>query len=405
MRLFVHDFGGYAFPFQLSQELAGRGHFVHHAYCADLITTPLGIPDDDDGPMNLSVAPLSLGVPLQKYNFFARWRQERAYGRLVADEALAFGPDAVLSANTPLDTQRRLLAACRSADVPFVFWIQDLLGLAAHRLLRDRLPLFGDTIGRHYIRLERRLLRKSQAVIAISAAFQPLLRNWGVEDSRVHLIENWAPLDALPRSSKDNPWARRHGLQHTFNFVYAGTLGMKHNPERLLDLARRFAGESDTRVVVLSQALGAAWLREAAERESLATLVVLPYQSVADLPEVLGTADVLVALLEPDAGEYSAPSKVLTYLCAGRPLLLAMPPENTSASMVIAQDAGLVVSPADREGFLDAATRLRSDAELRNAQGTRARSYAERTFDIVAIADRFDAVLEHVAGAGRATGA
>ena len=40
---------------------------------------------------------------------------------------------------------------------------------------------------------------------------------------------------------------------------------------------------------------------------------------------MLASADVLVALLETDAGAFSVPSKVLTSLSAGRPILAAIP--------------------------------------------------------------------------------
>ena len=394
MRLLVHDYGGYAFPYQLSLELARRGHFVCHAYCADLVTTPPGVPDEADEPLNLSVEPLSLGAPLQKYDFVTRWRQERAYGRLIARHTRDFGPDAVLSANTPLDAQHRLQAVCTREGIPMVFWLQDLLGLAAHRILRERIPVFGELIGRYYIRMERRLLRRSQAVVAIAPAFQTLLADWGIPADTTHVIENWAPLDRLPVGEKTNAWSESAGLDETFNFLYAGTLGMKHNPERLLELARAFAGQPDVRIVVASQAQGAGWIEERAAAEGLVNVVVLPYQSVDALPAMLATADVLVALLEPDAGLFSVPSKVLAYLCAERALLLAVPGDNAAARIVRDAGAGLVVEPSDADGFVDAAKRLFADATLRAEMGRRGRAYAEKTFSIDAIATRFEEILE-----------
>ncbi|MEZ4702142.1 MAG: glycosyltransferase family 4 protein [Rhodothermales bacterium] len=397
MRILVHDYGGYAFPFQLSLELARRGHFVSHAFCADLVTTPPGVPEEGDEPINLSVDALSLGAPLQKYDFVTRWKQERAYGRLIADHAEAFGPDIVLSANTPLDAQRRLQAWCRGLRIPFVFWLQDMLGLAAHRILSARIPIAGNLIGRYYMRMERRLLAASTTVVAITPAFLPPLQDWGIEDARIQVIENWAPLDRLSVRPKANAWSRRHGLDQTFNFLYAGTLGMKHNPERLLALARETRDDEAVRVVVASQAQGADWLRERAVAEGLRHLIVLPYQAVDDLPDLLAAGDVLVALLEADAGLYSVPSKVMAYLCAERPLLLAVPAHNDAARIVQQTESGLVVDPADAGGFIAAAQQLRAATEQRRAMGINARRYAEETFDPGRIADRFESLLADAA--------
>ena len=76
------------------------------------------------------------------------------------------------------------------------------------------------------------------------------------------------------------------------------------------------------------------------------------------LPDVLGSADVLVAILEADAGVFSVPSKVLSYFCAGRPVLLAVPRENLAAKIVVESGAGLVVEPSDVAGFCRAAQQL-----------------------------------------------
>jgi colanic acid biosynthesis glycosyl transferase WcaI len=103
---------------------------------------------------------------------------------------------------------------------------------------------------------------------------------------------------------------------------------------------------------------------------------------------------VLVALLEPTAGTFSVPSKVLSYLCAGRPILAAIPPENLAARTIERARAGLVVSPTDAEAFLVAAKRLRVEDGLRQESGTAARAYAEVTFDTNRITDRFETVID-----------
>jgi glycosyltransferase involved in cell wall biosynthesis len=394
MRILVHDFGAYSFAAQLSRTLARRGHEVRHAYCGSLQTTPQGAmtPHPDD-PETLTFEAVTLPEPLEKYRFVTRWRQERAYGRLAAGVVDRFQPDVVLSANMPLDAQQRLLRRCRKQDVRFVFWLQDLIGVAAQRLLRGRFLGAGTLVGYYYARLERRLLRASDAVVGITEDFRPLLREMGLGAEAVHIVENWAPLEEVPLRPKANAWAAEHGLTGKRVLLYSGTLGMKHNPELLLRLARHFQHEEDVRVVVVSQGLGADWLARQREEHDLSNLVLLGFQPYARMPEVLGSADVLLAVLEPDAGVFSVPSKALTYLCAARPLLLAVPPANLAARIVRREDAGTVVAPTDADAFVDAAAGLLLDAEARDRMGRNARNYAERAFDIDAIADRFEAVL------------
>ena len=73
---------------------------------------------------------------------------------------------------------------------------------------------------------------------------------------------------------------------------------------------------------------------------------------------MLASADVLVSVLEAEAGHFSVPSKVQSYLCAERAILLAAPHANLAAAIVARENAGLVVEPDDIEGFLEAAKAL-----------------------------------------------
>jgi glycosyltransferase involved in cell wall biosynthesis len=175
--------------------------------------------------------------------------------------------------------------------------------------------------------------------------------------------------------------------------MYSGTLGMKHRPELLLALARELEKSAGARLVVIAGGAGADWLRDHAGEVREDVLTLLPFQPYERLSEVLGAADVLIALLDAEAGAFAVPSKILSYLCAGRTLLLAAPSENHAAAVVKQAQAGRVVAPEDAEAFVRAARSLMDDDEVRGHCAENARAYAERNFDIAGIADRFEEVF------------
>jgi glycosyltransferase involved in cell wall biosynthesis len=356
--------------------------------------TPHGRLERGDGdPRRFDVVGIELSAPLRKYSFFTRRRQDLEHGRLAVREIERFAPDTVLSGNTWIDAQALLLRHCRRNGIRFAYWLQDLLGIGMYRILGKRLPVFGHLVGALYRARERRLLSLSDAVVAITGDFTDILAGYGVPRDKIHVIENWAPLDELPPHPKDNAWSREHGLQSSFCFLYSGTMGMKHNPELLLRLARHFAAQAEVRIVVISEGLGAQWLEERKRTLGLDNLSLLGFQPFEALPEVLGASDVLVAVLESDAGVFSVPSKVLSYLCAARPLLLAVPPDNLVFRIVGRAEAGLAVPSGDPDAFVAAAERLYRDAVLRRACAHNARAYAESHFDIDRITDRFEPIL------------
>jgi glycosyltransferase involved in cell wall biosynthesis len=399
MKILINDHAGHPFQVQLSRALATRGHEVLHTYTRDL-QTPRGalqrLPGD---PSRLHIEAVALWRPFNRYGLADRVLQERELGLALVERVRRFGPDAVISANTPLGAQALLLEECLRKGIPFVFWLQDLLGIGIRNNLRKKIGPAGSLVGRYYMALEHRLLRKSSAVVVITEDFVPICRKAGVTDRNIHVIHNWAPLQDVPVLPKVNAWAKEKGLAQTFNFIYSGTLGMKHNPELLASLAQAFQEDPHVRVVVITEGLGAEWLAEQKKNRRMKNLVLLPFQPFERLPQVLAAGDVLVAILEPDAGVFAVPSKVLTYLCARRPLLLALPPQNLAARIVRDNGAGIVGSPSDLEGFLNGARALAREAKLRKDMGRKARAYAEKHFDIQRITDTFESILEECARA------
>ncbi len=400
MRIVVHDYVGYAFPAQLARGLAARGHEVLHLHCRSFVAGKGRLELLDGDPPGLEFGAVGLDRPFAKYDVRRRVLHERETGAALAGRIRSFRPDAVLSANAPLLVQAALLRAAHGLGAGFVFWQQDVISAAAERVLGRRSRVAGRAARVTVAALERRLLRRSDGVVVISEDFLPLLRRWGVAESRTAVIENWAPLDQLPVLPRVNGWASEHGLDHRAVFLYAGTLGFKHDPSLLLELAR-WAGGREALVVVVSEGPGADWLAGYAAAEP--ALLLLPYQPYARLPEVLASADVLLALLEPDAGSFSVPSKVLTYLCAQRPLLVSVGRENLAARVVERSGAGLVVPPADAPSLVAAAEELLADPERRRELGRRARAYAEESFDLEPITARVEQVLERARGGARSS--
>jgi colanic acid biosynthesis glycosyl transferase WcaI len=331
--------------------------------------------------------------PRFKYKFLRRRQMEIGYGRRAGDFIREWKPDAVLSGNTPTEAQEPITRATLDAGGRFYYWLQDFYSLAVDKILRKKLPVAGLAVGAYYKYLEGRQFRRSSRIVAITGDFTPIIgEEFGIPAERVAVVPNWSLIEELPMMPKDNPWSRRHGLHDMSVFLYSGTIGMKHNPGLLLELAKRFQHEPKVRIVVVSEGIGAEWLKKESAGK-LDNLIILPYQPFAELPQVLATGDVLVGILEPDAGIFSVPSKTLSYLCAGRPLLLSIPQENLAARITRDHEAGLTVAPADLEGFIQAGRTLYESAELRSRLGANSRAYAERTFPIGKTAGVFEQIL------------
>lgn len=393
MRIFVHDYAGHAFSVQLSRRLANRGHKVLHAYCSSNLAPRGVLVKQLDDAAGFDVQGIDLGRMIPKTGYLRRLQLEVVYGKRLVEKFHAFRPDVVLSGQTPSMPQRRLTRACRAAGVPHTFWVQDAYGLAAYKLLSRKLPIFGHAVGKYFTWLDRQSALLSDSVIVITEDFLPMLEQWGIDRRRIHVIHNWSLLDDLPIRPRENSWSQAQQLQAGPRFLYSGTLAMKHNPALLLELAKMLDRRGLGEIVVISEGAGVEWLKQQAKIDNVRSLRCFPYQPFEQMADVLGSADVLVVVLEKDAGMFSVPSKVLSYMCAGRAILGAIPGENLAARLIFQNQAGLVVEPYDVASFCQAAEKMVEFTEDRTKYGVAARQYAETNFDLDQITDRFEQIL------------
>lgn len=391
LKILLSDYSGHPFQVQLARELARLGHDVRHTYSASFQTPKGNLVRQDGDVANFHIAPVTNRAPFDKASFVRRRRQEIEIGEALASLVADFRPDVVISSNAPLDTQRVFQRAAKRHGAKFVFWLQDIYSEAITRVVPRKLPVIGHMIAAWYRHLEFSMLKASDRVVAITEDFVPILTAKGVDADKVSVVENWAPADELPLFPRDNPWAVENLPAEGLRIVYSGTLGYKHNPGLLVEMARRQPG---SHVLIYSEGPVAEAVAKDAQRQGLTNLSVKPWVAFADLPKMLSASDVLIAVIEPEAGVYSVPSKILTYLAVGRPILASVPSENLAARLIRDNDAGFTAPPGEDEVLLDALDRLAGEADLRKRLGDNGRAYAAKAFDITRIGDRFLEILK-----------
>ncbi len=393
MRIVVHDHAGHTFAPELSRELAARGHEVRHLYCSTFASAKADLAARDDDPPGLTIGTLAHRRPFAKYSYGRRAGQEIEYGIRAARALVAMRPDVVLSANTPMLSQAIITRRLALVGITNVLWLQDIYSDAVAGVVRAWPWPVGRVVARTSAFVDAATASRSDSVVTISPRFRDRLVAWGVDPDRVEVVPNWAPLDEVPVGAKDNPWSRSTGLTARFVVAYTGILGLKHDAATLYEVASRMRQATPATLLVVSGGPGFDWLASRAHELGAGRLVCLPFQPPQVYPSVLATADVLLSVLTTEASGYSVPSKVLTYLCAGRPTVASMPPDNDAARMLEAAGAGTVVAPGDVDAIMDAIEELRADVTRRGRMGASARARAEASFPIGPIADRFESLL------------
>lgn len=230
--------------------------------------------------------------------------------------------------------------------------------------------------------LEKWVYGLADKIAVISDGFARNLRAKGVPGRKLEVLPNWVDTDFLRPLPKDNPVSRRLGLQDKFVVMYSGTVSISSNLalERVLEAAKLLAGEQEILFVIVGEGLKKDALQAKAVSLGLRNTVFLPFQPYLDLPALLASSDVLLVPLDKDKSRLSVPSKLYTFMAAGRPILGLATPDSEVAAVLRETDCGPAVPPDDAAAVAAAVRTLARSPEGRREQGAKAREHVVRHF-------------------------
>ncbi|MEO7987787.1 MAG: glycosyltransferase, partial [Gemmatimonadales bacterium] len=157
--------------------------------------------------------------------------------------------------------------------------------------------------------------------------------------------------------------------------VHAGNMGLKQGLAQVIDAAQLAARRGEpVRFVLVGGGSQAATLKAAAAGSP--NLEVLPLQADGTYASLLAAADVLLLSERRTQLEMSLPSKLTSYLSAGRPIVAAVAPGGATAQEVERSGAGIVAPAGDSEQLLAALRRVREGAGLAERLSQAGPSYA-----------------------------
>ncbi len=374
MKILLLDYAGHIPQADLAKKLAKVGNKVLHIRCSDYLTGNASFTVAEDISELLEFRAISAGISFNRYNPFLRISHEIQLAKRFDRAIRSFNPDYLITSNVPLLCSYLITRKLVKRNTPFIFWWQDVYSVAINTKIREitkSLPL--NSLAKIISSLEKFIAESAFHVVAISDNFLPLYRKWDLPADKFTTLPNWTPPEDFDEIPHDHIEADNYVL-------YAGTLGMKHNPKLLSHLAFQLQlNKIDEKVIVISQGLGREYLESLNPKPT--NLVLKDFVPIAELQSYLSGADIALAILEPSASEYSVPSKIMTYLAAGKAIVAAISRSNPAAQYIQSSESGLVVDPVDEEAFSSSVILLLENQELRSTMQINARQFALENFD------------------------
>ncbi|GGR36083.1 sugar transferase [Deinococcus ruber] len=238
--------------------------------------------------------------------------------------------------------------------VPFVYDIQDLWPdtLAATGMMER--PAILNAVHRFM----QVVYRNAAHVVVLSGGFQTRLIERGVPPEKITVIPNWTDEQQIQLTPPAPERLRDLGLQHTFNIVFAGTMGKAQALDIVLAAAEQLhVQRPEVRFVLVGGGIEVERLQKEARLRALENVLFLPRRPPSEIGELLQLADALLVHLKDDPlFAITIPSKTQAYLRAGKPILMGV--RGDAAQMVEAARAGVAFEPEVVAALVQAVERL-----------------------------------------------
>lgn len=302
------------------------------------------------------------------------WRRSLCYGSFGLSAALEGTldrgrPDLVLATSPQFLAGLAGWFVSRVKGVPFVLEVRDLWpdSIVAVGALRAN-----SRIVRALRRAERFVYSQADLVVSVTRSFVAHLERNGAR--RVVVVPNGAD-PAVFRPVEDPGAVRaRYGLGDRFVACFAGTLGMAHGLEIVLDAAERMRHDARVLFWLVGEGARREELEREARRRRLDNVRFEGQVPREDVPAILAAADAALVLLRPEPlFETVLPSKMFEAMASGRPVVLGVAGE--ARDLLEKSQAGIPIPPGDADSLARAVAHLASNREEAAHMGARGRRF------------------------------
>ncbi|MGA7614054.1 MAG: glycosyltransferase family 4 protein [Thermoanaerobaculia bacterium] len=235
----------------------------------------------------------------------------------------------------------------------------------------------------------------SRVVVLSSDMSRAIQRRESADVKAVQIINNFSlPVYGDDDASLPASLAKRAGI---FRILFAGNIGRFQGLETVIDAMREIDSSVPLELLLMGEGSAMEDLKLRSGRLLGDRVRFAEHQPVAVARKAIRTADVCLVILRPRVCRFAFPSKTMTYLEEGRPLLVSVERESELAKFVERTGVGTVVGSGDSAELVSAITEMVSNPDRLSRMARLAKGVAEREFDMNAALDQWSDLLKDFA--------
>ena len=244
-------------------------------------------------------------------------------------------------ATSPITAAIPAVLHCKRKQIPLHIWVQDLWPESVEAVGMLKNPLAMKSIGQ----LVNWIYSNCDRIHIQSPAFKDSVVKWGGTTEKIRYLPNWAD-DPFAQSAQSSGSRQELQLPEGFLVLFAGNLGKAQSLGTILEAAEYCKEESDIQFIILGDGSEKQRFETLISEKNLTNIHCLGRKDPSEMPGYyLEAQALLVTLKDEPIFNLTIPSKVQTYLAAGRPILAAVNGE--AQNLIKKSESGLCSAAED----------------------------------------------------------
>lgn len=234
--------------------------------------------------------------------------------------------------------------------------------------------------------------RWANKVIVLSEDMKKsLLARTGYNRDNIQIINNFSmPYHGL---SQDVSSDLIKGFDK-FRVIFAGNVGRFQGLDAFVDAMEKLAHRTLIELVFVGEGSALSTLKK---RASGATNIkFFPHQTVDVARKMIADSDLGIVSLSPEIYQYAYPSKTMTYLDEGCPLLLSVEHDSELAKFVVSSNIGVLAMPNSSQSIADAIESIFLDIQAQHSLKTSVVKISKEMFSETIVIGKWSALFHCV---------
>lgn len=278
------------------------------------------------------------------------------------------------------------------ANFPFILNVQDLFPQA----FIDSKAINNSLLINFFQKMESKAYFYADLITVHSHKNKEFVKKVCGDPAKVVVIENWIDENEVTPGPKENEFSKKLNVFDKFVVSFAGNLGTSQDIKVILDSAQLLSDYQDIIFLIVGDGVKKEASVEIAKNRNLKNVIFLPMQPKNEYPKILHSSDVSLATLEKEVKTPVVPSKILSIMSAGKPVLATMNLDGDAPELIKKAECGYVFEAGDSKSLANAILRLYQNEELRKKLGENGRKYIEEYLSVKTAAEKYEKLFTEV---------